>query len=264
MENAESNSIVFDFCEIPLLLALFVGIFFYVFQQKSITVLLEAIVLNILNWWATVNTIAANERSFLHIIRLIQAIFQRRFVSIFIVCWNFSVHDWRLVQFFSVFYLVFESVQKIRPDLVWEVDDNVRKKKKIFFCQKNEIEPLWWCHHSLSSWNRFKNHSRCHNVLCSLCGLKLFTFFQVIAEVIAFSVSKICIIWVHGNQRTVVFARCTVSITADFARMNNECLEISTVLWGWNIHPRHPRKRNRILHSLSGERTHRLVQCSVH
>lgn len=136
MENAENNSIVFDFCEIPLLLALFVGIFFYVFQQKSITVLLEAIVLNILNWWATVNTIAANERSFLHIIRLIQAIFQRRFVSIFIVCWNFSVHDWRLVQFFSVFYLVFESVQKIRPDLVWEVDDNVRKKKNFFSARR--------------------------------------------------------------------------------------------------------------------------------
>lgn len=111
----------------------------------------------IFNWRATVNTIAADERSFflLHIVRLMRAIFQRRFVSIFIVCWNFSVDIDDRFSFFLRF--VRESVQMTRPDLVREVDDNVRKN--FFFSRRPKSRQ-----HSPCCWNRLKNYSRCHNV----------------------------------------------------------------------------------------------------
>lgn len=175
----------------------------------------------IFNWRATVNTIAADERSFflLHIVRLMRAIFQRRFVSIFIVCWNFSVDIDDRFSFFLRF--VRESVQMTRPDLVREVDDNVRKN---FFSPEDR--------------NRANIRRAVEIASKIILDVITFveTFFYYIFQVVWMkwypfieSVEYLDILWVHGNQRTLVFAHCTVSITADFARMNNKCVEISIV-----------------------------------
>lgn len=105
---------------------------------------------------------------FLHIIRLMRAILQRRFVSIFIVCWNSSV-DIASVFFFR---LVRESVQETRPDLVREVDDNVRKN--FFFTRRTKSRQ-----HSPCCWNRLKNYSRCHKHNVWKSKLFSITFFKL-------------------------------------------------------------------------------------